>query len=318
MAPPSSLVLHLRCGSDIRDSLRAAKIEGDFLEWSDPVCQGPVRNLPEAEYMAERRAWICGAWELSPAEVETKLLALSSLPDRLEPYEQVCLWFEHDLYDQSILVQLLAGLAHTPELHPHLRLVSIDRHPDLRRFIGLGQLRPEQLPPLYAARQPIPAEAFELAVRAWDALRAPDPRVLRETDWSSEALPFLAGALARHLDEFPRERDGLGLTQRLTLQAIAEANASMGVAFAAQIFGQLMGALDPAPWLGDLMWWGYLRELADEPGALITMLGEFPSEQLALTPLGQAVLAGEARWLDAAELREFGPSRWRGGVEIGR
>ena len=170
MGPSSSSVLHLRCGSDIRDSLRAAKIEGAFLEWSDPVCQGPVRALSEAEYRAERLAWICGAWEVSRAEAETKLLPLSSLPSRLEPYEQVCLWFEHDLYDQSILVQVLAGLAERPQLHPRLRLVSIDRHPELRRFIGLGQLRPEQLPPLYAARQPIAPEAFEASAKACGAI----------------------------------------------------------------------------------------------------------------------------------------------------
>ena len=35
-------VLHIRCGSDIRETLQAAGIEGDFLEFSDPVCQGPV------------------------------------------------------------------------------------------------------------------------------------------------------------------------------------------------------------------------------------------------------------------------------------
>src|SRR5690606_35105684 len=34
--------LHLRCGSDIRTTLRLAGFAGDFLEVSDPVCQGPV------------------------------------------------------------------------------------------------------------------------------------------------------------------------------------------------------------------------------------------------------------------------------------
>ena len=312
--------LHLRCGSDIRDSLSAAGIPGDFLEWSDPVCQGPVRALPEPAYLTERRAWLSRAWELSAAELEAKLLPLSSLAERLQGYAEVCLWFEHDLFDQLILVQVLAALGEQrvdPALRGRLRLVSIDRHPELRRFIGFGQLRPKQLPPLYAARKTIPAESFELAARAWAALRAPSPEALRQTEWTSASLPFLAAAIARHLDEFPSPRDGLGLTQRLSLEAIASANASEGVAFAAQIFGRLMSELDPAPWLGDLMYWAYLRELAAEPGALITMLGEFPSEQLALTPRGEAVLAGEASWLDAAKIGPYGPSRWRGGVEFG-
>jgi hypothetical protein len=34
--------VHLRCGSDIRESLRRAGFVGDFLEFSDPYCWGPV------------------------------------------------------------------------------------------------------------------------------------------------------------------------------------------------------------------------------------------------------------------------------------
>lgn len=308
--------LHLRCGSDIRDSLQAAGIAGDFLEWSDPVCQGPVRALPEGEYLELRRSWLSRAWDIPRAELDAKLAPASSLPGRLADHAEICLWFEHDLYDQSMLVQVLATLAEHGELHPRMRLVSTDRHPEIERFIGFGQLRPEQLPACYEARTPIPVEAFELARRAWDALREPSPDRLRAMDWRSEALPYLAGAIARHLQEFPDPSDGLGLTQRLSLQAIAEANARMGVAFAAQIFSELIGARDPAPWYGDLMYWAYLRELAAEPGALITMLGDFPSEQLALTPAGEAVLAGEARWREGLAPPEFGPSRWRGGVEL--
>jgi hypothetical protein len=311
-----SNTLHLRCGTDIRDSLRAAAIAGDFLEWADPVCQGPVLALPEPDYLERRRAWLSAAWDIPRAELDIKLAAMSSLPMSLEPYAEVCLWFEHDLYDQSILIQVLSALAKTPELWPRLRIVSIDRHPQIRRFIGLGQLQPEQLGPLHQQRVAIVPEAFDLATRAWDALRDPTPDRLRREDWRSDALPFLAGAIARHLDEFPGAEDGLGLTQRLTLRAIADAQASDGHGFAAQIFGRLVSELEPMPWLGDTMWWMYLHELAAGPAPLIEMLGEFPSEQLTLTSLGAAVLRGEQHWLDISGPTAFSPSRWRGGVEI--
>ena len=39
--------LHIRCGSDIRDTLRESGLAGDFLEYSDPVCQGPVPDVPD-------------------------------------------------------------------------------------------------------------------------------------------------------------------------------------------------------------------------------------------------------------------------------
>ena len=310
-----SEVLHLRCGSDIRDSLRMAKIAGDFCEWADPVCQGPVRALAEEAYLEERRSWLSAAWEISRDELDGKLVGTSTLAPKLAAYAEVCLWFEHDLYDQSILMQVLAALAETPALHDRLRMVSIDRHPELRRFIGLGQLRPEQLAALYPQRIPIAPEAFSQARRAWDAWREPSADRLRSEDWRSEALPFLAGAIDRHLEEFPGE-DGLGLTQRLALRIIAELEAAQGFAYAAQVFGRLIESVDPAPWVGDLMFWAYLRELARGEGALITMIGEFPAEQLALTEAGRAVLAGARSWLATGGPGVHGPSRWRGGVEI--
>ena len=306
-----SSTIHVRCGADIRDGLRAGGIAGAFLEWADPVCQGPVLPLPEPDYLERRRAWLSACWDIPRAELDAKLRGVSELPEQLADHDEICLWFEHDLYDQSILVQLLAELAGHPQLHARVRIVSIDRHVELRRFIGLGQLRPEQLAALFPKRHMLAPEAYELAVRAWDAWREPTPDRLRDTDWSSHALPFLAGAIDRHLQEFPAARDGLGLTQRLTLQAIAD-----GSMFAAQVFGRLLGELDPAPWLGDLMFWAYLRELADGPAPLITMVGEFPSEQLALTEHGRQVLSGNDHWLDSAGPPKFGPSRWRGGVEI--
>src|SRR5262245_46126652 len=40
-APDADLkTLHLRCGSDIRQTLRDAGFSGDFLEHSNPYCQG--------------------------------------------------------------------------------------------------------------------------------------------------------------------------------------------------------------------------------------------------------------------------------------
>ena len=37
--------LHIRCGSDIRQTLTKAGFVGDFLEYSDPICEGPVPDI---------------------------------------------------------------------------------------------------------------------------------------------------------------------------------------------------------------------------------------------------------------------------------
>lgn len=50
--------LHIRCGSDIRDTPRQAGFAGDFLEYSDPVHDGP---LPDAPDLIAARARILAA-----------------------------------------------------------------------------------------------------------------------------------------------------------------------------------------------------------------------------------------------------------------
>lgn len=60
--------LHVRCGTDIRNSLRQAGFAGDFLEYSDPVCDGPVPDLPDlietrARFLSRAYGWFKGQTE---------------------------------------------------------------------------------------------------------------------------------------------------------------------------------------------------------------------------------------------------------------
>ena len=41
--------LHIRCGSDLQGKLGEAGFGGDFVEFADPFCTGPLRLLPEDE-----------------------------------------------------------------------------------------------------------------------------------------------------------------------------------------------------------------------------------------------------------------------------
>ncbi len=48
--------LHLRCGSDIAGTLTEAGFSGDFQEYSNPFCQGPVTGDPDQSEQIEARA----------------------------------------------------------------------------------------------------------------------------------------------------------------------------------------------------------------------------------------------------------------------
>src|SRR5919202_1574308 len=89
--------LHIRCGSDIRGMLRASGIAGDFLEFSDPVCQGPVPSgLDEAALLEVRANFVAGAYGLTPEAARRKLAAEAAGLEAAHTCDRIVLWFEHD------------------------------------------------------------------------------------------------------------------------------------------------------------------------------------------------------------------------------
>jgi hypothetical protein len=108
--------LHIRCGSDIRDKLRTAGFSGDFLEYSDPVCEGPVPDVPDLTGTRVRYL-TAGAGrfiDFTEAECGASLRRAEQLLTAAHHYERVMLWFEHDSYDQLILARSLSLLAEGP------------------------------------------------------------------------------------------------------------------------------------------------------------------------------------------------------------
>jgi hypothetical protein len=143
------------------------------------------------------------------------------------------LWFEADLYDQLQLAQILDRLGRQGVAPERITLICIGEHVGFARFGGLGELDGPQLAALPGRfGVEVSAEALELARRAWAALRAPDPGGLAGIVTSrSPVLRFLPEAFDRLCREYPSTRDGLSLTERRLLAAVANGAVRAGEAF---------------------------------------------------------------------------------------
>ena len=300
--------VHWRCGNDIAHTLRLAGFKGAFHTFIDPLCMGPVPALPAPQLHALRNNYISRVFDLPQADVERRSAEEYSALAQLEGCAHAVLWCEADAYDQLFLMRVLAGIERLPA---RLELIEISQVPGVQRFIGIGQLAPDLLAWLWPQRRRLDEAAVSLARRAWAAYCAPSPLAWAQLAHApSPPLPLLAPALLRQLQELPGLADGLSLTERLALEVVAEAGS---LAFG-RVFAELMGKREPLPYLGDLMFHALLRPLIDAPTPLLvesdTHLA-WPQRPLALTALGQRVLAGHAYWLD-----HKAPERWVGGVRL--
>jgi redox-sensitive transcriptional activator SoxR len=311
-------LLHVTNGESAGNTLRRTTIGGAVLPWQDALHEGPVPALPRAELLRARAGFLAGCGWGSRAALLASLgrrdqLLLGALRDGLE----VVLWFEHDVYDQLQLLDVLA-LAHGAGGAPDL--IVLGSFPGKPSFAGLGELTAGELETLWPSRRPAEPATLAAAVGAWAAVQAPQPAAVAE--WATRKtpqLPFLAPALLRWLEELPAPVDGLSGTERRALAVISAGARTPPAAFVAA------QRLEDAPFLGDTWFFRALSELGQGPNRLVESedgrplpppppLGDgrpFGRLALRLTGLGERTLAGEA---DRVEL--LGVDRWVGGTHV--
>lgn len=307
--------LHIRCGDDILDKLDQAGVPGDKVRWSDVLCEGPLHpHATEADRQRERAAYLSSRFFVPMTETYREIMGADWRVDQCEHYDETVLWFEADLFDQAILVYLLQRLRPMAE-RTRLMLICIGAFPGVERFIGLGQLTPEQLRSVLPTRTRVTRRQFDLAQEAWGALNSPNPRdLIRLARSRTTALPFLPAALSRYLAEYPSTRNGLSRTAQLLLEE-ARAGATTPMLAYPKVQSR-----EPRPFMGDAMFYAVIRELASGLNPLVAgahpRYARLPDAELRdrpmwLTAQGTRVLAGRADWCALS-----GVARQVGGVTL--
>ncbi len=138
-------------------------------------------------------------------------------------------------------------------------------------------------------------------------------------DEDLSALPFLAAALTRHLEEYPDRVTGLSRHERQILEMV-----EAGIHRPGRLFARHQ-QMEAAPCLGDWGYWNILEQLTNASNPLLQTDTSEPfvrppqvaaherlrSQQLRITPSGRAVLAGQLDWVALNP-----PDRWKGGVHL--
>ena len=304
--------LNITNGDSAAGTLSEAGIAGKIISWRDVLHEGPVdSSLPleklskqRAQFIAERR------WD-DFAHVSGDFAERDRVIQHLDYFDEIVLWFEDDLYDQLQLIQLLDFLGLGAARKKTLSLIQVDGY--------IPPLSASQLAELDEKRPRVTPEQLDLAQRAWKAFGSDDPSaIFRLLDGNTSALPYLAPALRRHLEEFPAVGSGLSRSEREAMTAIADGFTTPVSAFLE------VAKKQESIFLGDVIFYSYLERLSTRKNPLVTWKDgtavvsptarrsrEFVNGELKLTPLGRDVLAGKKDWQ-----RIKTQTRWLGGVEI--
>lgn len=278
-------MLHITNGSSV-----SLSVPGEIVYWVDVLHEGPVPAGLKLEELSHVREQFLSGYLNEPVSFADRDAALN----RFRDHEEVVLWFEHDLYDQLHLLQLLDWFSHQNLGSTRLSLISVNYY--------LGHLEPSQLTELFPTRHQVTSAEYQVAQLAWRAFTAPDPTGISALlAGDAAALPFLRDALGRHLEQFPALHNGLSRTEGQALQLVAQ-----GPRKFAELFLEDQ-KLEPSIFMGDSIYRRYLLDLQQASNPLL----QEAESGFELTQFGRKVLPGQA---DHVEIN--GINRWRGGVHL--
>ena len=129
-------MLHITNGTSV--SLDESGVGGEVLVWVDVLPDGPVPDGLALDKLSDVRAeflaWFLG---LERVQVRHEMAERDRRVRAWRDHEEVILWFEHDLFDQLQLLQLLDYFASQADAAGRVSLVQADTY--------LGWMKPDEL-----------------------------------------------------------------------------------------------------------------------------------------------------------------------------
>ena len=316
--------LHVTSGDEAALRIRQSGVTGVVLPWRDVLHEGPAPAGLSLDEMSRVRArFLSGClWGEPFEQLLVRFRERDLTLKDFKRYDQVVLWFDHDLYDQLQLLQVMHWFTLRDVGSARLSLICIEQFPGMKDFRGLGQLDGEQMRALYPQRVLVETATLDVARRGWEAFTSDRPVALQElvNEGGAAGLPFLRPALERLLEQYPSTREGLARSERQILQAVKEGKSEL-----AEVYRTSQIEREERPFMADWPFLLHAEALCAGPRPLLEFEDgqglsrdqgppyneAFWSRRLRQTEAGVKVLSGGA---DRTRFQEI--DRWIGGVHL--
>ena len=303
-------------GDSAVEAIRAAGIDAEIMAWNDVLHEGPVpRTSTLSELSAVRVDHLVeSGWGDSAEErqrVRSNFAKRDAAIAAAVEHPEVVLWFEHDLYDQLQLLQILAWFSADASRIPlKLQMICRDAY--------VGEQEAATLRSHFEDRLPVLPAALRTGADAWKRFTSEDPTHLEAAiARNDEALPFVAPALQRLAEEYPSSTNGLSRNERQILEVVGKNEIEVGALFLA------CQERERDRYLGDWSFWKIVEGLVNAPHAAVELTDGRPfgkpqtqgreliRRRIKSTPVGAQIIRNQQDYV-----RLNGINKWLGGVHL--
>jgi Sigma-70, region 4 len=303
-------MLHITDGESVAGTLREAAIPGKVSVYGDLMYERPAPSGLTAEAWRDARARFMA--KAGYATLEEARKYLKNCDDALSVFsqhEEVVVWLDYRLTDQLILMKVLDWFSRQHRGGVKMSLICAGSYSGIDNFVGLGELTADQLTSLTDTRVRVADVQFHLAQTAWAAFTSPEPTAIEDflkTDTS--ALPFIAMAFRRHLEQFPSVDGGLSRTEHQALSILREQGSLTGE----RLFDAVQ-SMEEQIFMGNWSFYRIMAEMSASRHPLIQISARSFAGigEVTITEAGRNVIDGRA---DNIKLN--GINRWVGGVHL--
>ena len=301
-------------GDSASSKIEELKPADKVVPWRDILHEGPVEgHMPLAKRSETRAKFIQDFDGGDPSEILKGFKERDKTLFYLNEYSKVELWFEHDLYDQLQLLQILDFAHHNLE-QQDFYIVQTNNY--------LGEMDDEAFRALPGLAKPVTQEMKAYASKAWHALTQKTPdNLIRVLD--NKDMPFTAPAIRRLVMEYPDSRTGLPTSIFNAFTLLLNGPLRIGKLF------EHMQNCELAKFMGDLSFAKYIDELGTCLQPLIAgenviystskasgrqnleQIQNYFKQKIHLTEFGRKVMER-----DANHVSKNGIDRWICGVHL--
>lgn len=286
-------VIHLLNGDSTLHIFKETAIPGQVFVWREVLCEGPIyAGIDHPHFWDNRMKHMLPLLGATQKDYEQKCVQeFKAFQKSIPGASEIVLWFEYDLFCQLNLMAILHFLGRK---NAKVSLVCVGNEFDDHQLYGLGQLSPDYYEILYRDRNLLSSNDLDYAITFWNAYVSDNPEELLGLLKSiPESYAYLGDAMRAHLLRFPNHRNGLSELEESVVQLIESGGHTKF---------SIVGTLLNRPYLygfGDLQLFNLLKRLS-------LLFHTTPSNNLALTKLGELVLKGKENFNRHADEQLFG------------